>query len=407
LRNPKVASRSTQLKAEVFVTEDVCQSRAKLATRLAFVAAGFGVACWAPLVPFAKTRCHLGDGTMGLVLLLLGAGSIVAMPLAANLSARFSSKPIVLSGGVGLAVILPLLSIVSSPIPLGVALFVFGASLASLDIAMNLHAVEVERGCEKPLMSGFHALFSIGGFLGSGIVTALLSQGIAPISSTILSSTILVSLILVALPRMLSNRERTKQPVFAIPRGVVLVIAIFAAISFLVEGALLDWSAILLVGEHFVSAAHGGLGYMLFSIAMTISRFAGDGIVARFGNRFVLILGGVIALIGLCGLLLAPVAWIGLVSFVFVGFGAANIVPILFRLAGTQHTMPKALAVAALATAGYGGMLTGPAVIGFLSKGIGLHNAFWFLAALMACVPIFGKYVTVKPSLHEVVGQSL
>lgn len=74
------------------MTEGLYPSRAKLSTRLAFVAAGFGVACWAPLVPFAKTRCHLGDDTMGLVLLLLGAGSIVAMPLAANLSARFSSN---------------------------------------------------------------------------------------------------------------------------------------------------------------------------------------------------------------------------------------------------------------------------------------------------------------------------
>jgi hypothetical protein len=374
----------------------VHQSRAKLATRLAFVAAGFGVACWAPLVPFAKTRCNLGDDTMGLVLLLMGAGSIVAMPLAANLSSRFSCRPVVLSAGMGLAVILPLLSIVSSPIALGVALFAFGIFLGSLDVAMNLHAVDVERTSEKPLMSGFHALFSIGGFLGSGFVTALLSRGISPGSSTILSSAILVVLILAALPRMLSNRETHKQPLFAIPRGVVLVIAIFAAISFLVEGALLDWGALLLVGDRLVSAAHGGLGYMLFSIAMTLSRFAGDGIVARFGNRIVLTLGGVTALLGLCGLLLAPVAWIGLAGFVFVGLGAGNIVPILFRLAGAQNTMPKGLAVAALTTAGYGGMLIGPAVIGFLSKGIGLHSAFWFLAALLACVPIFGKYLTVE-----------
>src|SRR6202012_5987937 len=179
------------------MTEVLYLSRAKLSTRLAFVAAGFGVACWAPLGAFAKTRRPLGAGTMVLVLLLLGAGSIVAMPLAANLSARFSSKPVVLSGGLGLALILPLLSIVSSPIALGIALFVFGASLGSLDVAMNLHAVDVERVSEKPLMSGFHALFSVGGFLGSGIVTALLSRGIAPSSSTILSSTILVLLILV------------------------------------------------------------------------------------------------------------------------------------------------------------------------------------------------------------------
>ncbi len=380
------------------MTEGSYLSRAKLSTRLAFVAAGFGVACWAPLVPFAKTRCHLGDDTMGLLLLLLGAGSIVAMPLAANLSARFSSKPVVLSGGLGLALILPLLSIASSPIALGAALFAFGASLGSIDVAMNLHAVDVERLSEKPLMSGFHALFSVGGFLGSGIVTALLSRGIALSASTMLCSMILASLIVVALPRMLSNRERTKQPLFAIPRGVVLVIAIFAAISFLVEGALLDWSALLLIGEHLVSVAHGGLGYMLFSIAMTFSRFVGDGIVARFGNHIVLTFGGVIALLGLCGLILAPVAWIALVSFVFVGLGAANIVPILFRLAGTQHTMPKGLAVAALTTAGYAGLLTGPAVIGFLSKGIGLHNAFWLLAALLACVPIFAKHVAAETS---------
>ena len=377
------------------MTEDTNLSRAKLATRLAFVAAGFGAACWAPLVPFAKTRCHLGDDTMGLALLLLGAGSIVAMPLAANLSARFSGKPIILSAGVGLAVILPLLSIVSSPIALGAALFVFGASLGSLDVAMNLHAVGVEHASDKPLMSGFHALYSVGGFLGSGIMTALLSRGIAPGSSTIFSSIVLVLLIVVALPRMLSNRERDKQPFFAIPRGIVLVIAIFAAISFLVEGALLNWSALLLVGEHLVASAHGGLGYMFFSIAMTFSRLAGDGIVARFGNRIVLTLGGVTAVLGLCGLLLASAAWIGFISLIFVGLGAANIVPILFRLAGTQHRMPKGLAVAALTTAGYAGTLAGPAAIGFLSKGIGLHNAFWFLAALLACVPIFGKHVTV------------
>src|SRR5277367_3002559 len=211
---------------EIFAEKAIDQSRAKLATRLAFIAAGFGVACWAPLVPYAEARCQVGDGTMGLILLLLGAGSIVAMPIAANLCARFGSKPVVLSGGVGLAIVLPLLSIASSPITLGTALFIFGAALGSLDVAMNLHAVDVERASEKTLMSGFHALFSVGGFLGSGIVTALLSRGIAPSSSTILSSIILISLIVAALPGMLLNREGTKQPLFAIPRGVVLAIAI-------------------------------------------------------------------------------------------------------------------------------------------------------------------------------------
>jgi MFS family permease len=132
---------------------------------------------------------------------------------------------------------------------------------------------------------------------------------------------------------MLSNREGTSQSLFAIPRGVVLVTALLAAISFLVEGALLDWSALLLVGERLLSRARGGLGYMFFSIAMTFSRLIGDRIVARFGNRTVLTISGVTAIGGLCLLLLSPVAAIALASFILIGLGAANTVPILFRLA--------------------------------------------------------------------------
>ena len=176
------------------------------------------------------------------------------------------------------------------------------------------------------------------------------------------------------------------------------MIALLAAISFLVEGALLDWSALLLVGERFLSQARGGLGYMFFSIAMTFSRMIGDRIVARFGNRTVLTISGVTGFGGLFLLLLSPVAPIALASFILIGLGAANIVPILFRLAGTQQAMPKGLAVAALTTAGYSGMLAGPAVIGFLSKGHGLHNAFWFLAALFVCPPLLSKYVTSETS---------
>lgn len=335
---------------------------------------------------------------MGLILLLLAAGSVVAMPFAANLSGRFGSKPIVFLGGAGSAIVLPLLSIASSPVTLGAALFVFGASLGSLDVAMNLHAVDVERVSPRPLMSGFHALFSIGGFLGSGMMTALLSRSVALNISTILSSILLVFMVVFAVPRMLSNREEILQPLFAVPRGVVLVIALLAAISFLLEGALLDWSALLLVGEKLLSPERGGLGYMFFSIAMTFSRLIGDGFVARFGNRVVLTLSGVTTFLGFCLLLLSPVASFALGSFILIGLGAANIVPILFRVAGTQQAMPKGLAVAALTTAGYSGMLTGPAVIGFLSKGIGLHSAFWFLAALPVCTPLLSKYVTSELS---------
>ncbi|MES1148644.1 MAG: MFS transporter, partial [Bradyrhizobium guangdongense] len=147
----------------------------RLATRLSFLVAGFGMACWAPLVPFAKERLAVDDGVLGLLLLCLGIGSVVAMVVTGMLSARHGSKPIIIAGGLGLAAMLPFLSIASTPVTLGLTLLAFGAALGSIDVAMNIHAVEVERASERPLMSGFHAQFSIGGFLGSAAMTALLS----------------------------------------------------------------------------------------------------------------------------------------------------------------------------------------------------------------------------------------
>jgi len=175
------------------------------------------------------------------------------------------------------------------------------------------------------------------------------------------------------------------------PRGVVLLLAGLAAATFLVEGALLDWSALLIVGAGLASVAQGGIGYMVFSIAMTIGRLTGDRIVAAFGNARVLAGGGLLAVAGFALLLLAPTTSVAMLGFLLIGFGASNIVPVLFSLTGRQTVMPAALAVAALTTTGYAGILAGPAVIGFVSEGIGLKAAFWLLAALMALVPIFAR----------------
>ena len=185
----------------------------RLATRLAFLVAGFGVACWAPLVPFAKQRLQVDDGALGLLLLCLGVGSIAAMLLAGVINARYGCRPIILAGGFGLAVLLPLLAVAGSPVSLGLTLLGFGAALGSLDVAMNIHAVEVERAAAKPLMSGFHALFSVGGFIGATLITFLLSSNIAPIASTLLASVLMAIAMAIAAPRLLraSHVEQGRQ----------------------------------------------------------------------------------------------------------------------------------------------------------------------------------------------------
>ena len=381
--------------------QSVDRPETRLATRLAFLIAGFGLACWAPLVPFAKARLGVDDGVLGILLLCLGLGSVAAMLATGMLSARYGSKPIIIAGGLGLALTLPILTIASTPFTLGITLAVFGAALGSLDVAMNIHAVEVEKGAGRPLMSGFHALFSIGGFIGSLLVTLLLSVHAGPLVATLLSSALMVVAMVVAWPRLLKTVPSEDAPLFAIPRSFVLLLAVLAAITFLVEGAILDWSALLLTTQGRVEASHGGLGYMLFAIAMTVGRLAGDTITAKLGDRAIMLWGGLVAVAGFVVLLLSPIAILALSGFLLIGLGASNIVPVLFRKGGTQTVMPAGLAVAAITMCGYAGVLIGPASVGFVANHIGLSNSFWMLAILLCAAPLCAGIVTRTQSQEE------
>jgi predicted MFS family arabinose efflux permease len=366
----------------------------RLATRLAFLVAGFGVACWAPLVPFAKGRLQVDDGTLGLLLLCLGVGSIAAMLLAGVINSRHGSRPIILAGGFALAVLLPLLAVAGSPVSLGLTLLGFGAALGSLDVAMNIHAVEVERAAAKPLMSGFHALFSVGGFIGATLITFLLSSNIDPIASTLFASMLMAIAMAFAAPRLLRASHSENAPVIVAPHGIVLLLAALALVMFLVEAAILDWSALLVTGKGFVSEAGGGLGYSIFAIAMTAGRFSGDFVSARVGDRAILFWGGLATIGGFALVLLAAIASLAMSGFLLIGLGASNIVPVLFRRAGAQRAMPAGLAVAAITTAGYAGNLVGPAAIGFVAKAAGLPVAFWLLAALVGAVVLSARPAT-------------
>lgn len=366
----------------------------RLATRLAFLAAGFGLACWAPLVPFAKDRLGVDDGVLGALLLCLGLGSVAAMIATGILSARFGARPIIIAGGLGMAIALPLLTIASTPLTLGITLAIFGGALGSIDVAMNIHAVEVEKAASRPLMSGFHALFSIGGFAGALMMTVLLSANMGALAATLICSALMVLAVVVAWPRLLKTAAAEDAPLFAVPRGIVLLLAVLAAITFLVEGAVLDWSALLLTTANHVSTEQGGIGYILFAIAMTIGRLSGDALTAKLGDRATLLWGGVIAIAGFAVILASPVTLVALSGFLLIGLGAANIVPVLFRKGGSQTVMPAGLAVAAITTMGYAGVLLGPASIGFVADHVGLAGSFWMLAALLCVVPLCAGIVT-------------
>ncbi|MFO1066936.1 MAG: MFS transporter [Geminicoccaceae bacterium] len=362
----------------------------RLATRLAFFAAGFGMAGWAPLVPFAKANVGVDDGRLGLLLLCLGIGSIVAMPATGWFSARIGSRPMILAGGLGLVLLLPLLATTTHALVLAAALLAFGASLGTIDVAMNVHGIEVERAAGRPLMSGFHGLFSVGGLAGSGGVTAVLATGATPLVAALVASAVALLALALAWPRLLRARGGEAMP-FAAPRGVVLVLAFLAGITFLFEGAILDWGALLVVARDLVAQPRAGIAYVLFAVAMATGRLTGDRIVTAFGSERVLLLGGLLTVAGFVVLLTVPWPPLALAGFILVGLGASNIVPVLVSLTGQQTAMPAGLAVAAVTTTGYAGILAGPALIGFAAHATSLPTAFWLLAALAALVPLLAR----------------
>ncbi|ARJ43008.1 MFS transporter [Pantoea alhagi] len=371
------------------------QPAVQLATRIIFLIAGIGVSTWAPLVPYAKSRLDVSDAALGGLLLFLGLGSLIAMPLTGSLVGKQGCKRVIVCSSLIVILMLPFMATLSSPVTLALALMLFGAAIGTLDVAMNIQAVEVEKAAERTMMSGFHGFYSIGGIAGAGLVSALLWLGLSPLQAVLTMLLLLLLLLLASQRGMLTERMHQQDtPLFVVPRGWVLFLGVLCFILFLTEGAVLDWSALLLTQERKMPAAQAGLGYAVFSIAMSIGRLTGDRIVNRFSNRLVLAGGCLCAALGVLLLISVDNVTIALLSFLLIGFGAANTVPILFSAAGRQTVMPVNMAVSAMTTIGYAGILAGPALIGFVAHGFGLVTAFAAIVVLLVAVAASARLVT-------------
>lgn len=365
------------------------------ATRLAFFIAGLAMATWAPLVPFAKTRINIDDGSLGLLLLCIGVGSIMAMPLTGLLTGKFGCRRVILLAGIALCIDLPLLVLMDSTLGMALALLLFGAAIGMIDVAMNIQAVVVERASNRAMMSGFHGFFSVGGIAGAGGVSALLWLGLGPLQATLIAVVAILALLLIASKNLLRESGGDKEgPMFVLPRGWVMFIGLLCFIMFLAEGSMLDWSALYLTTMRGMDHNQAGLGYALFSIAMTIGRLNGDRVVNAMGRYQVLLLGSLCAAIGLALAITIDSAFASLIGFMLVGVGASNVVPILFSAAGNQRVMPANLAIASVTTVGYAGILAGPAVIGLIAQVSSLTFALACVAALLLIVTASAKAVT-------------
>lgn len=358
------------------------------ATRLIFLTSGIGMASWAPMVPYAKARLGLDDADLGLVLLAFGGGSMVSMPLVGWLTHRYGNRKVISVAGLMLCVAIPLLAIVPNAPALAAVLLYFGAMLGAVDVAMNAHAVEVERRDGRALMSGFHGLFSIGGLAGAAIMSTLLALGLTLWASALAIALLLALIVLSQRSSLLPGVDDAAEwsTVFRLPRGLVLLLGVLCFVSFLAEGSMLDWSAVLLRDFRSFSAASAGIGYACFSVAMAAGRLAGDRVVERLGPVSAVRIGASTAAIGFLLAAMAPWPAASLSGFVLIGLGASNIVPVMFSAAGRLPGNPPAISIAAVTMLGYAGLLSGPALIGFMAHASNLPVALAVVAGLLLLV---------------------
>lgn len=365
----------------------------RVSTRISFLIAGLVMSAWAPLVPLAKQRTGLDDGGLGLLLLGLGLGSITAMPFAGHLTARFGCRSVIVWSTVTVCAMLTLLSSIAWIPGLALAVLLFGASMGILDCAMNIQSIIVEKNSGEALQSGFHGMYSVGGILGAGALTVLLSIGLDPVLAVSCIIATVIGALYKATPTLLTYGTEQDGPIFAIPKGIVFLLGTLCFIVFLTEGALLDWSAVFLVSSRGMEPTMAGLGYACFAGTMTLGRLTGDAIVRRLGRVRVVFFGGLIAAAGMTVSLAFDAWYASLIGYALLGVGCSNIVPVIFTAVGRQNRMPQRVAIPAVITMGYAGILIGPAVIGFVAHLSSLPIALGGLVFLLLFVSVTARFL--------------
>ena len=365
------------------MTTDGSLRSAANATRIAFIANGLAFASWAPIIPFAKANTGVDEAALGLLLLCLGIGSVISMPITGWLCARHGTRPMILISALIMACALPFLAYLVEYWALAITLLIFGSAIGTLDVAMNIHAAEVEKRSGRALMSGFHGMFSVGAICGAGFVTLMISYGVAPLIATLCVTGSVIIAILWVQSHYLITKSDAPEP-FRPPSGIVKWLALLAGIAFLIEGAIMDWGALLMIERAVFSMEQAALGYIAFSITMVIGRLSGDYVVPRIGRRAILLGGGTLVVLGLIAITTLPSPTLNLIGFAVIGLGAANLVPVVFSAAGQQSDMDPNMAVASVTFVGYAGILLGPAIIGFGAQYTSLPLAMASLALLGA-----------------------
>lgn len=384
-------------------THSVVPGRELVGLRVAitafFALDGFIFSGWVVRIPDIKHQTHASAGALGLALLGVSAGAVLTMMLTGRLCRRYGSHPVTVVWMVVLALSVALPPLTHSAPALGAVLLVFGAAYGGVNVSFNAAAVDLVAAVRRPIMPSFHAAFSLGGMVGAG-VGGLVAGFLSP-TRHLLGITVLGLLVTAVAGRSLLRHEPPVPPVDdRVPAGagtgraarvagrwLVVGFGLVALCDAYGEGAMADWGALHLKQDLTASAGTAAAGYACFALAMTAGRLSGTALLGRLGRARTVIAGGAVAAVGMLLGSLAPSVWVALAGFAVTGLGLANIFPVAIERAGA---LAGASGVAIASTLGYGGMLLGPPMIGFMADWFSLSTALTSVAALAAVAALIG-----------------
>lgn len=360
------------------------RGRHRAAVTVAFAVNGATFASLYSRMPDLQREHGLSDGTLGLVLLAGALTLMLTQPLAGALVARRGSAPLTFAGGVAYAGALALPGVAPGPLAFVAAILVLAAASGFLDVSMNTQAYAVNERHPREIFASFHAAFSFGALAGAAAGGLAAGLGLRPATHLALAAGVLVVVLaLVVRPGLLpaAADASADAPHFVRASRALAALGALAFCALLAEGAVGDWSAILVDRETAADPALAALALAGFSLTMGFGRLAADPIAERFGHVVVMRGGGLIAAAGLALALVAGSPAIAIAGFAIMGAGLAGVFPLALRMAAADSDA-AAPAIAAVSTTGYVGFIAGPALIGLLSEATSLPTALALVVAL-------------------------
>ena len=349
------------------------------------------IGTWVAHIPWLQGELEVSKATIGVCLLCMAVGALVAMPLTGQILERRSSAAVTRATALAFCLLLPVPLLAPGPPALGVLLLVFGAANGAMDVAMNAHGVAVERGLGRPILSSLHGGWSVGGFAGAGAAAVAASVGVDARVESLVAGLVLWLVALAVTTRLghvSAPSAAGEGRGFARPSRGVLLLGVLCFLTMTIEGAIADWSGIYLRRDLGTGAAVAATGFAGFSLGMAGARLAGDWLNERLGVGRLLRGGMALVAAALGAALLIGEPGTSVIGFALVGLGIANAVPLLFSAAG--RVPPSGPSLAAVFTVGYMGFVVGPPAIGVLGDTIGLPQTLGLLCFAAFVVAVLG-----------------